>query len=404
MKKQGGIYLKVVFGVLGVFFAAMLLLRVFTTQSRQLQTETAVLYEVGDGITTSGFVVRDEHVLTQTNSLLTLQCREGEWIGAGQTVALSHTSEAARADQIKRESLSAELEQLEYAYTYATSNADAAPLDDNIEQQITALSAGVAKRDLTAAARSAETLKTYILRRDTGQDDSQTLLQRITELRTQLEALGSGQTGSGTIAAPCAGYFSANVDGLEEQLTPEWLQTMRAADLDALQMPSAPTNAVGKLITSNSWYYVTAVETAQLEGREVGEQVTVRFSYQLKQDVPMQIARIGQDEDGRSLLVLTTNTHVFDTTALRQQTADVIFQTYRGLRIPKQGLYTDEEGNAGVYVLEGATAEWKQVEIIRDNDDSYIVTLSQDSTDGLWPGDEIILTSEEIYNGKVVQQ
>lgn len=402
MKKQGGIYLKVVFGVLGVFLAVVLLLRVFTAQGKQLQTETAVLYEVGDGITTSGFVVRDERVLTKPNSILTLQCKEGEWVGAGQSVAISHTSEAARADELQRRSLSEELEQLEYAYTYATSNADAAPLDDTIEQQITTLSAGVARHDLTAAAESAELLKTYILRRDTGQDDSQALLQRITQLRTQLEALGSARAGSGTITAPCSGYFSANVDGLEEQLTPDRLQTMRAADLDTLQA-AAPTNAVGKLITSNTWYYVAAVETARLQGRQVGDTVTVRFSYQLKQDVTMQIARIGSDEDGKCLLVLTANTRVFDTTALRQQTADVIFQTYRGLRVPKQGLYTDEEGNAGVYVLQGATAEWKQVEIIRDNDDSYIVTLSQDSTDGLWPGDEIILTDEEIYDGKVVQ-
>ena len=402
MKKQGGIYLKVVFGVLGVFLAVVLLLRVFTAQGKQLQTETAVLYEVGDGITTSGCVVRDELVLTKPNSILTLQCKEGEWVGAGQSVAISHTSEAARADELQRRSLSEELEQLEYAYTYATSNADAAPLDDTIEQQITTLSAGVARHDLTAAAESAELLKTYILRRDTGQDDSQALLQRITQLRTQLEALGSARAGSGTITAPCSGYFSANVDGLEEQLTPDRLQTMRAADLDTLQA-AAPTNAVGKLITSNTWYYVAAVETARLQGRQVGDTVTVRFSYQLKQDVTMQIARIGSDEDGKCLLVLTANTRVFDTTALRQQTADVIFQTYRGLRVPKQGLYTDEEGNAGVYVLQGATAEWKQVEIIRDNDDSYIVTLSQDSTDGLWPGDEIILTDEEIYDGKVVQ-
>ncbi len=402
MKKQGGIYLKVVFGVLGVFLAVVLLLRVFTAQGKQLQTETAVLYEVGDGITTSGFVVRDERVLTKPNSILTLQCKEGEWVGAGQSVAISHTSETARADELQRRSLSEELEQLEYAYTYATSNADAAPLDDTIEQQITALSAGVARHDLTAAAESAELLKTYILRRDTGQDDSQALLQRITQLRTQLEALGSAQTGSGTITAPCSGYFSANVDGLEEQLTPDRLQTMRAAELDTLQA-AASSNAVGKLITSNTWYYVAAVETAQLQGQEVGDAVTVRFAYQLKQDMPMQIARIGSDEDGKCLLVLTASTRVFDTTALRQQTADVIFQTSRGLRVPKQGLYTDEEGNAGVYVLQGATAAWKQVEIIRDNDDSYIVTLSQDSTDGLWPGDEIILTDEEIYDGKVVQ-
>lgn len=405
MKKQGGIYLKVVFGVLGVFILTILLLRYIQPEAKKLQTEAAVIYEVGDGITTSGFVVRDETVLPQSSSLLTMQCKEGEWVGTGQTVAVCYTSESARTQQLQRESLTAELEQLEYAYTYATANADMATLETGIEQQMVQTAICVAQRNLSVVTDSTEKLKTYILRRYTGEDDSAALLERITQLRNQIEALGSGNTaGASVITTPQAGYFSANVDGLEGVLTPDSLQTMDAAAFESLQSQTVSgSGAVGKVITSNTWYYVTVVETQQLEGREAGDWVTVRFAYQLSQDMDMQISRIGEDENGQSLLVLKANTNVFDTTAVRQQSADVVFRTYRGLRVPKQGLYTDEEGNAGVYILEGASAAWKKVQIIRDNGDSYIVTLDKSSTSNLWPGDEIIVTTDELYDGKVVQ-
>lgn len=406
MKKQGGIYLKVVFGILGFFIVAMLLLRLIQPKAGNLETETAVIYEVGDGITTSGFVVRDETVITQSNSLMTLQRKEGEWVGKGQAVAAAYTSEDARTRQLQLQSLTAELEQLEYAYTYATANADMATLETNIQQQLVQTAVCVAQRNLSTVGDSTEKLKTYILRRYTGEDDSDALLSRITELRSQIEALGTGNVaGSTVIAAPEAGYFSSNVDGLESVLTPDSLENMDVAAFQALQNQNASsTGALGKVITSNTWYYVTVVETQQLAGCDVGDSVTVRFAYQLSRDMTMQISRIGADEDGKSLLVLTANTNVSDAAAMRQQSADVVFRTYRGLRVPKQGLYTDEDGNAGVYIVEGASAAWKKVEIIHDNGDSYIVTLDKSATSNLWPGDEIILTTDEIYDGKVVTQ
>ena len=65
-------------------------------------------------------------------------------------------------------------------------------------------------------------------------------------------------------------------------------------------------------------------------------------------------------------------------------------------------IYATEEGQSGVYVLEGAEAKWKSIHILFDNGDSFIVELDKSSTKNLWPEDEIILTTGEIFNGKVM--
>ena len=115
----------------------------------------------------------------------------------------------------------------------------------------------------------------------------------------------------------------------------------------------------------------------------------------------MRIERIGEAEDGMRLLVLSGSRFVRSVTLLRRQTCDLIFRSYSGLRVPKEAVRTDEAGATGVYVLEGAVARWKQIEVCYETTENYVATLDVSSTDNLWPGDEILL-GDGLYDGKVV--
>ena len=48
-------------------------------------------------------------------------------------------------------------------------------------------------------------------------------------------------------------------------------------------------------------------------------------------------------------------------------------------------------------------ARFKPVNILYEYADGYVVELDKSDTDNLWPEDEIILTSDDIYNGKVLE-
>ena len=117
----------------------------------------------------------------------------------------------------------------------------------------------------------------------------------------------------------------------------------------------------------------------------------------------MKVERIGEDEGGSRLLVLSCDSYMQEATLLRQQSADVVFTSYSGLRVPKEAVRVNENQQPGVYVLEGSTAVWKSISILHDNGESYVVELDKTTTDHLWPGDEIIVGAKNLYDGKVVR-
>lgn len=100
--------------------------------------------------------------------------------------------------------------------------------------------------------------------------------------------------------------------------------------------------------------------------------------------------------------MLSCNQYIQNVTLLRQQSADVVFNSYQGLRVPKDAVRVEDGGQTGVYVLEGATARWKPITILHDNGESYVVELDKTSTANLWPGDEVIIHAKNLYDGKVV--
>ena len=110
--------------------------------------------------------------------------------------------------------------------------------------------------------------------------------------------------------------------------------------------------------------------------------------------------------------VILSSTHFLsDTTLLRRQTVDLIFSSATGIRVPKNALVQDGEGQWGVWAAVGAQAEFKPVTVVGDDGDYYLVTPLVPATDldknvakrALRPGDEIILRAQGLFEGKVIR-
>ena len=124
----------------------------------------------------------------------------------------------------------------------------------------------------------------------------------------------------------------------------------------------------------------------------------------------MTVERISDPENGKVVVVLSSKEFLSDTTLLREQTVSLVYSSTTGIRIPKNALYQNEEGQWGVYVVVGAFAEFKPVDIVDDEEDYYLVNPvevapgdNNEAKRSLRAGDEIILSGEELYDGKVVR-
>ena len=185
-------------------------------------------------------------------------------------------------------------------------------------------------------------------------------------------------------------------------MTPSFLETASVTQFRNLRTPLNVTNAVGKVVTSPKWYYATLVDPDKIAGLEAGDRVDVSFTSAFNRTLSMKVERISPSEDGVCLLVLSSERDIQEAVSARSLTADLYIRRYSGLLVPKEAIYVNDEGKAGVYVLEGAKAAWKSVEIIYDNGEDYLVAEDKSSIDNLWPEDGIILTKEELFEGKVM--
>ena len=389
--------------------------------SEPYTTALAYTYTSNDSAEAVGILVRQETVLPAQTGIVDVTRSEGEKVGVGQSVAQVYRDSQAQTNQADLEALADQIQLLEYSSDGGGVDS-AAKLDENILQAVTALHAASGVGDYNQLEDQARTLKSTVLKRGYVYGNglgSEELTQKLNDLKSQYAALKQ-QTSSSTssVRAPQSGVFSTLVDGYETAVTPQTVFQLTPSSLSALLAGQGKETGggMGKLITSTRWYFAAALPVSVAERLKEGSTATLRFSGDFDQDIDMRVDQVGQAEGDKSVVVFSTDRYLSQTTLLRQQTAELIFNSWSGLRIPKQALrmekstYTDKEtgqevqnNRLGVYALLGGRAEFKTVEVVTEGDDYYVVRSTTDESDALRAGDEVIVRATELYDGQLLE-
>ena len=130
----------------------------------------------------------------------------------------------------------------------------------------------------------------------------------------------------------------------------------------------------------------------------------------------MKVERLGPTEAGRTLVVFSSNRYLTLTTLLRHQTAELIFDSWSGLRIPKSALrlvestQQDEETGAstqitrlGVYAMVAGRTEFREVSIVAEGDNYYVVDPVGTGSKVLHAGDEVISQATGLQDGMLLE-
>ena len=184
--------------------------------------------------------------------------------------------------------------------------------------------------------------------------------------------------------------FSGLVDGYESQLTPESVTQLTPSALQSLidNPAGEDSTSLGKLITSDTWYFAANLPREAADRLKEGDRAVLRFSGELNRDVEMQVDRVGATEGEVTLVVFSCNRYLTLTTLLRHQTAELIFESWEGLRIPKEALrlvdFVQEAGDdssappvtvtkTGVYAFVNGRSEFREVSVVHEGSDYYVV-------------------------------
>lgn len=420
--KQGKSLITFVITALAVMLAIYFGVYVFNALNEPYRTTLVYTYTSNDSVEIDGLIVREETVFPAQAGIVEIIRGEGERVGTGQTVALAYRDSQAQTDQTQIQALEQEIQLLEYAISQSGSIDSAARLDEDILQSVVELRSAAALGNYADLENQVRAVKSNVLKRGYTYGDGVTaaeLKTQLQELNGQLSLLNQRSAQATTrVTAGKPGIFSSLVDGYESQLSPATLSQLTPESLDTLMKNPAngESSGLGKLITSNRWYFAANLPSQSAQRLHEGETAMLRFTGDFTQDVDMSVEQIGPAQGDQTLVIFSSSRYLSDTTLLRRQRVELIFDSWSGLRIPKSALrlveetQEDEETHEvtvttklGVYTLVNGRTEFKEAEVIIEGSDYYVVRPVGADRKILRAGDEVITQATGLQDGQLLE-
>lgn len=382
----------------------MFVLQVRQYFSDPMTTTTVYRAETEVSIQTDGWIVREEESFHTDGGTLIHALREGEKVGVDQLLATAYSSNGALEIVKRIEEKTLRLQQLEFALSSYMDPDAALKLDSDITEGLLTLRGDLSRNDYSAASEEISRLKVNILKRSYSYSSAEEIQAEVRTVQQELASLRDSLSGVTQIRADRPGTYSAVSDGYETVLTPAFLEDVTPAKLEGIGSDGNQGN-VGKLIYGDTWYYTFSLPEKEAAQLLQYDQVRLRLSKGLQQDVTVEIVSVSESWNGKRAVVVSCDKYLAQVTQLRRQSAVLVLDSYSGVRIPANALRLTPEGVSGVYCLVGFTAEFKPVEVVFRGDGYTLVQPAADATGGdiLRPGDEVIVTASELYDGKVIK-
>ncbi len=402
--KRNGTIAAIIFVAVIVGYMAVYIIGAFASP---LTTSEAVLITAEETVTINGYFVRDEQPVLSAGTGDSEACvSEGEKVSAGEALAVVYSDSNAKETNVALSTAESRLERLQRVASSSTT--DISGIDSGISSSLNKLAYSTLHEEFSSLSTTCDELKTLVLERELlSSGDISEVESTIAALEAEVLSLRNSISGvTAYMYAPASGYFSSSVDGYEDVLTPEKAETITVAELQDISLQKADVaegKYCGKMVYGFEWRFVTAISQDKAELLDEGGRITLRFSSDYIGDVRVNVERISEPENGECVVVFSSNTHISELMHLRRQSVDIVFASYEGIRVPKEAIRIDENGESGVYILYSAQAKFIKIKQIYEADSYFVIEYDASSSSGLRPGDEIIVHSKNLYDGKIIE-
>ena len=386
-----------------LFLAVAAYLTVYAVRSLRDSTVTAqaVAADVTLGGPANGVVVREETVLTSTERYIDITVRDGAKVSSGAALATAMRSETGLERASRMHELELEIARMSAVLDELDSAADLTTRDEALGTVVRELTGAVARHELSDLDGSSLNLRSLLFA-NSADSVSRTELRA---LERELESLRSSSSSDArTLTAEHSGVFSTLVDGYEA-LTPADLEVLTPGKLQELMESGTdkPAGAYGKLVTAYRWYFAAAMSESDADHLTVGRTATLNFGRYYGTDIYARVISISAPSDGAVAVVFRCDTALSDTLAMRCVPANVVFETYSGIRVPSQALQTDPAtGEHYVWCVTAMQLERKEVEVLYTDDDFAILAIGSDA-DTLRDGNTVVVSGTDLYEGKIME-
>lgn len=373
---------------------------VYASDSRY-STWTAVRYNGERVCGVSGIFLRAERAIDVGQGSAVYLAADGERVGKGQEIARVYPTEKDAEDAGR---VSALREELETLYEVRRESAGAAP--DRLLPAVAARIAGAQRRLRLGDAGGAADYRTgltALLGQYEAYAGTGDCGRRIEELEGEIAALSAGLGEYRTVRSGEAGYFCSRGEGSAE-LGPDALSPLTLEALDSLiAAHSGPAAESPRLITDYRWYFTFSLPTSSAV--LLANNIKLRFPAVSDRVFTAKTVRSVKDAGtgGRTAVTVSSIEGIRELAACRVESAEVILESSRGLRIPVAAIRTVESGDVpdqtGVYVIIGPRMVFRKIKVLTSDGD-FAVCEETGKSGQLKLYDEVVVRGKNLYDGK----
>ena len=368
---------------------------IYEASTNPLRTAAAVENTVRDSAPTKGWIVRSEELLTGDVSRTAVSVSEGEKLAKGGTYARRFSSQESMETMEEVHALEVKIDWLS---TLAEEGDGAA--DRMSRESVAALSYGIDHSGGIELAELIDDVKVKVF----GSEDftHESIVNRLNETRDELDRVNSTlNITMDQLKTDKPGIFSSYTDGFEN-VSPADIGGISPEKLSDLfdTAETVDDNVIGKLVTDIRWRYAAIMTEKDAAKLREGTSYSLEFTDTYDDTVVMEAEMICPAEGGKAVVIFVTDRNLKETLGVRELTADIVFNRTTGMRIPKEAVYVDEDGQNYVYIISGIQAERVDIEILSDYDEYYLVKSEGDLRSGM----EVIVEAKDLYSGKVVRE
>lgn len=342
-----------------------------------------------------GYIIRDEEVLkgeNYKNGISQIKA-EGEKVALKENVFRYYTKD--------EDSLITKIQELdnEIAQTQSKENniwlSDVKVIENEIETKINEI---YMVNDIKKVKEYKSNIDEYMKKktRIIGENSPsgshlKSLIQKRSEYENKLNS------GSEYMKANISGMVSYKVDGLENVLTPDSINTITEDFLNDLKLKTgqivSSSSECGKIVNNYYCYIASVVNKEKVQDLEEGKSIKLRLIN--GDEIPATVEQIREDKD-KNIIVFKITKDVEELIEYRKINYDIIYWSYSGLKVPNSTLI---EENGLNYVIRNRAGYTDKILVkLEKQNDTYSI-IDEYTTEEL---KELGWTTSEIINKKSI--
>lgn len=371
---------------------------IYRSATNNIRTAPAVFVSLTENAVASGIVVRDESLVQSNEQYLSIVAESGQMVSVGEPIAVVYSGEEALARAAEIRELELKKQYISSVLSGESSAENLSDRDSSIKNALISLASSAARHNTESLSSASMSLSSLVIQNT----EINTTEVDLNLVNTQLQSLKqSALSDTSVITATSPGLFSSAPDGYE-YITPDMLSGLTPSQLQTLEESpqELADNVRGKMASSFEWYFAANVSSTDAGRLEVGEIATLDFGRYCSNLLSAKVISISSSSGEECTIVFRCTQATSEMLSVRLATAEIVFDAHEGIRVPKQAVLSDESGSY-VYTLTGMQAEKKYITIVWETEEYFLADVSQDAA-SLREGNDIILTTKGLYDGKIM--